>query len=156
MRLPPAHTSVASASIGAASRPSIGVQVARCASSSARTRASARSATAASAAGNGAPRRSMAQRLEAQVGGGRTRHKYRGPMAPVAPDEVDRLLTRLDAAARAVGAAEHPDEAISVELIVRTGDDDRSWFVELDEAGGRAALGPAPDPTVVVRIDDDT
>jgi hypothetical protein len=77
-------------------------------------------------------------------------------VAPVAPDDVDRVLARLDAAARAVGGTEHPDAPISVELVVHTADGDRSWFVELDQAGGRAALGPAPEATVIVRIHEDT
>src|SRR4051812_35985044 len=83
-------------------------------------------------------------------------------MAPVAPDELDRLLARLDGAAhavgaeRALGATGDAPEAISVELVVHAGSSERSWFVAIDEDGGRAARGPAPDPTVVVRIDEST
>ncbi len=76
-------------------------------------------------------------------------------MAPVDADDIDRILARVDVAVRALGATE-VDEPITVELVVGSAGAPESWFVRLDEHGGRAARGPAPDPTVVVRIDDAT
>ena len=79
-----------------------------------------------------------------------------GEPADVAPDDVDRLLTRIDAAARAVDAAEVGADPITVELTVASSTGTASWFVRLDEHGGRAARGPAPAPTIVIRIDEAT
>jgi hypothetical protein len=78
-------------------------------------------------------------------------------MGPVAPDDaaeaIDRLLARIDTAANSV---EPIDEPITVELVVESGTTSSSWFVRLDDTGGRAARGPASDPNVVIRIDTDT
>ncbi len=77
-------------------------------------------------------------------------------MPPVEPEHLNGLLARIDAAARSIDPAEAAGEAITVELVVESAGTRSSWFVQLDEHGGRAGRGPATEPEVVVRIDDRT
>ncbi|HEY3833421.1 MAG TPA: SCP2 sterol-binding domain-containing protein [Acidimicrobiia bacterium] len=72
------------------------------------------------------------------------------------PDDLDRLLARVDAVARTIDAADVGADPITVELTVASSAGTASWFVRLDEHGGRAGRGPAPEPTVVIHIDDHT
>ncbi|HEY1738401.1 MAG TPA: SCP2 sterol-binding domain-containing protein [Acidimicrobiia bacterium] len=77
-------------------------------------------------------------------------------MAPGTSDDVDQLLARIDAAARALDPADVGGDPITVELTVASSTGTASWFVCLDEHGSRAARGPASAPTVVIHIDDAT
>jgi hypothetical protein len=79
-----------------------------------------------------------------------------GESDDVEPDDLDRMLARIDAAARTVDAADVGAEPIIVELTVASAHGVASWFVRLDEHGGRADRGPATAPTVVIHIDDHT
>ncbi len=91
-------------------------------------------------------------------------------MVSLRPADIDALVARLDHSLRTATAGPvGPDAAICVELVVRpeTGDGDGdgdgvtsdrslSWHLRLDEQGGRAAVGRADNPTVVVYLDADT